>query len=157
MRKLLFTASLLILFTSTAIGSDPGEDNCKDTISFRTVEVSVDSNEESLAAYQIGIRYDRKIIKIVGLEGGIDGFKKPPFYDRAGLEGGHIIIAAYVDDDIRAKKGNSKVAKLHLQTKGCPPFVLKTEPMAAAKPGGMSIPVKVKLDFINRQSLKNRQ
>ena len=157
MRKLLFTVSLLILFTSTAIGSDSGKDNCKDIISFRTVEVSVDSNEEALAAYQIGIRYDRDKIKIVGLEGGTEGFEKPPFYDRAGLERGHIIIAAYVDDDIHAKKGNSRVARLHLQTKGCPPFLLKTEPMAAAKPGGMPIPVKVKLDFINRQSLNNRQ
>lgn len=157
MRKLLFIVSLLMILTSTAIGSDSLEDNCKDTISFRTVEVSVDSNEDALAAYQIGIRYNKDKIKIVGLEGGTDGFKKPPFYDRAGLESGYIIIASFVDDDIHAKKGNSRVARLHLQTKGCPPFVLKTEPMAAAKPGGMSIPVNIKIDFVNGQSVNNRQ
>jgi hypothetical protein len=155
MRKLLFTVSLLLIFSSTAMGGDSVEDNCKDTISFSTAEVFVDSNKDDLVAYQIGIRYDKNRIKIVGLEGGVDGFQKPPFYDRAGLEGGHIIIAAFVDDDIHAKKGNSKVARIHLQTKGCPPFVLKPEPMAAAKPGGMSIPVKVKIDFNRRQGFHN--
>ncbi len=92
----------------------------------------------------------------MGLEGGADGFNKPPFYDQAGLEGGHIIIAAFVSDDIQAKKGGSRVARLHLQTTGCPPFELKTEPMAAAKPGGKSIPIKVKIDINNRQSFDNR-
>ena len=110
--------------------------DCKDNINFRTVEISVDSKSNSLAAYQIDIKYDKENVKVVGLEGGSGGFNNPPFYDRAGLEGGRIIIAAFVDDDIHAKPGKNKVARLHLQTKGCTPFELKGKSMAAAKPGG---------------------
>jgi hypothetical protein len=151
MMRVFFLIISYILIISAAFAGSQDEEDCKGKISFSTVEVYVDSNIEALAAYQIDIKYDKNKIKIVGLEGGTDGFKKPPFYDQAGLEGGHIIIAAFVSDDMQANKGSSRVARLHLQTTGCPPFVLNTEPMAAAKPGGNSIPVKVKIDFINRQ------
>ena len=156
MKKLLFTVSLFLIFTSTALAGDSGEVNCKGKINFRTVEISVDSKKNSLAAYQIDIRYDKDNVKVVGLEGGSDGFNKPPYYDRAGLEGGRIIIAAFVDNDTHAKKGLTRVARLHLQTKGCPPFSLKTKPMAAAKPGGKEIPVDVKVSFINGPDVNNR-
>ncbi len=156
MKKLLFIISLLFIFHSTALAGDPDKSDCRGKVSFRTAEVSVDSSKNELAAYQIDIRYDKDKIKIVGLEGGTDGFKNPPFYDRAGLEGGRIIIAAFVDNDIQAKKGNTRVARLHLQTTGCPPFVLKTIPMAAAKPGGKEIPVKVAIDFIDTQNKNGR-
>ena len=157
MKKLLFTISLFFIFTSTVLAGDSEKNDCKGKVSFRTAEVSVDSNKDELAAYQIDIRYDKDKIKIVGLEGGTDGFKKPPFYDRTGLEGGRIIIAAFVDNDMKAKKGDTRVARLHLQTTGCPPFVLKTIPMAAAKPGGKEIPVEVKVSFINSQDVDNRK
>ncbi|MBN1906636.1 MAG: hypothetical protein JW927_16255 [Deltaproteobacteria bacterium] len=151
MRVYFLIISLVFIISAHALAGSAEED-CNGKISFSTAEVYVDSNKEALAAYQIDIKYDKEKIKIVGLEGGTDGFNKPPFYDQAGFEGGHIILAAFVSDDTQAKRGNSKVARLHLQTTGCPPFVLKTEPMAAAKPGGKSIPVKVKIDFISRQN-----
>ncbi len=157
MKKILFTASLFLFFTSTALAGVSEEDNCQDTINFRTVDISVDSKTNSLAAYQIDIRYDKDKIKVVGLEGGSDGFNDPPFYDRAGLEGGRIIIAAFVDDDIHAKNGKTRVARLHLQTKGCRPYELKTEPMAAARPGGKEIPVDIEISFIDGQSADSRQ
>ena len=156
MKKLLFTLSVLFIFTSTVLADDSDETDCKEKINFRTVEISVDSKANSLAAYQIDIRYNKEKIKIVGLEGGSDGFKNPPFYDRAGLEGGHIIIAAFVDDDMQAKKGNSRVARLHLQTTGCTPFDLKAESMAAAKPGGKEIPVEVEVAFNDAESANKR-
>jgi hypothetical protein len=156
MRAFFLIISFVFIMSTSAFAGSQGEDGCKGKFSFRTADVYVDSNKDALAAYQIDIKYDKEKIKIVGLEGGTDGFKKPPFYDQAGLEDGRIILAAFVSDDMQAKKGSSRVARLHLQTTGCPPFVLKTELMAAAKPGGMSIPVNVKIDFNNRQSFENR-
>ena len=75
---------------------------------------------------------------------------------RAGLEGGRIIIAAFVDDDGHAKNGKTRVARLHLQTKGCRLHDFKTKLMAAAKPGGKEIPVDVELSFVDGQSENNR-
>lgn len=155
MRVYFLIISLVFIISAHALAGNE-EEECKGKISFSTADVYVDSSKDALAAYQIDIRYDKEKIKIVGLEGGTDGFNKPPFYDQAGFEGGHIILAAFVSDDTQAQKGSSKVARLHLQTTGCPPFVLKTEPMVAAKPGGKSIPVKVKIDINNRQSFDNR-
>jgi hypothetical protein len=156
MMRVFFLIISFVFIISTSAFAGSQEEDCKGKISFSTAEVYVDSNKDKLAAYQIDIKYDKEKIKIVGLEGGTDGFKKPPFYDQAGLESGHIILAAFVSDDMQAKKGSSRVARLHLQTTGCPPFEIKTEPMAAAKPGGMSIQVNVKIDLNNRQLLDNR-
>jgi hypothetical protein len=156
MEKILFIVSLFFIFTSTVLAGVSEEDNCKDKISFRTVDISVDSKTNSLAAYQIDIRYDKENIKVVGLEGGTDGFNNPPFYDREGLEGGRIIIAAFIDDDMHAKNGKTRVARLHLQTKGCRPNELKTKLMAAARPGGKEIPVDIEVSFIDDQSVNNR-
>jgi hypothetical protein len=152
MKKLLLTLSFFLIFHSPVLAGDSDKGDCEGKISFKTVDLSVESKKNALAAYQIDIRYDKKKIKIVGLEGGVEGFEKPPFYDRAGLDGGHIIIASFVDNDTNAKKGKTRVARLHLQTKGCPPYELKTEPMAAAKPGGKGIPVKVEAAFVDGQS-----
>ncbi len=157
MKKLLLTLSLFLVLASTVFSGVSEEENCKDIINFRTVDISVDSKANSLAAYQIDIRYDKDNVKVVGLEGGSNGFINPPFYDRAGLEGGRIIIAAFIDDDIHAKNGKTRVARLHLRTKGCSPYELKTKPMAAAKPGGKEISVDVEASFIDGQSENNRQ
>lgn len=156
MGKLLLIIALGLIFTSTALAGEPGEMDCKGKVDFRTAEVSVESYKNALAAYQIDIRYDKKKIMIVGLEGGSGGFKNPPFYDRTGLEGGHIIIAAFVDNDSNAKAGKSKVALLHLRTTGCAPFKLDATSTAAASPGGTEIPVKAVITFIDNQSVNNR-
>lgn len=156
MKKLLFTVSIFFIFTSSVMSKDLSNDDCKEKISFRTVDISVDSKTNLLAAYQIDIRYDKENIKVVGLEGGSNGFNNPPYYDRAGLEGGRIIIAAFVDNDVHAKNGKTMVARLHLQTRGCSPYEFKTEPMAAARPGGKEIPVDVEFSFVNGQNLNGR-
>jgi hypothetical protein len=91
-------------------------------VSFRPVDVYVDSGETKLAAYQVEIRYDRTRVKIAGLEGGeTKAFNAAPFYDRAGLEAGQIVIAAFVPEDvdlIDAPKDRTRVARLHLQVEG---------------------------------------
>jgi hypothetical protein len=121
MKKLLSAISLLLIFSSAVLADDPEDNDCKGKISFKTAEVYVESSKNALAGYQIVIRYDKDKVKIMHVEGGAEGFKKPPFYDRAGLEGGYIIIAAFVDNDLQAKRGSSRVARLQLQTTGCPP------------------------------------
>ena len=156
MKKIFFTMSLFLFFTSTVLAGVSEEENCQDAINFRAVDISVDSKTNSLAAYQIDIRYDKDKVKVVGLEGGSGGFNDPPFYDRAGLEGGRIIIAAFVDDDKHAKNGKKRVARLHLQTRGCSPYEFKTKPMVAAKPGGKEIPVDVEVSFIDDQDVSSR-
>jgi hypothetical protein len=91
-------------------------------VTFRPVDVYVDSGETKLAAYQVEIRYDRERVKIVGLEGGeTKAFNAAPFYDRAGLDAGRIVIAAFIPEDvdlIDAPKGRTRVARLHLQVEG---------------------------------------
>lgn len=152
MKIFLLSISLLIIFTSQSIAVDSSDVDCEEKIIFRIVDVSVESKQHALAAYQIDIRYDNKKIKIVGLEGGSGGFSRPPFYDRTGFDGGQIIIASFVDNDLKAEKGKTRVARLHIQTTGCPPFELKTEPIAAAKPGGETIPIEVGIAFCDAQS-----
>jgi hypothetical protein len=157
MKIFLIATSLFIIFTSQSFGDDSRDDDCTEKNSFRTVDVSVDSRQNALAAYQVDIRYDNRKIKIVGLEGGAEGFSEPPFYDRAGLDGGHIIIASFVDNDLKAEIGKTRVARLHIQTTGCPPFELKAEPTAGAKPGGEDIPIKVEIAFVDAQSVKKNE
>ncbi len=151
MKKIFLTTFLIIVFTSVFVSAGVSEENgCDESIIFSTVEISVGSANDSLAAYQIDITYDKEKVKILGLEGGTEGFNEPPFYDRAGFEGGRIIIAAYVDNDSNAKKGMTRVARIHLQTKGCPSCPLKTTMMAAAKPGGKEIPVEIEVSLLER-------
>ncbi len=157
MKIFLLSIALLFILYSPVTAGEPEKDECVNEIGFRTVEVYVDSKNNPLAAYQVDIRYDEEKIKIIGLEGGSDGFDKPPFYDRAGLEGGRIIIAAFVENDSKAQKGRIRVARLHLQTKGCPPFGLNVKPMAAARPGGKEIPVTVEIDFAGIQEMDSRE
>lgn len=155
--KTLLSIAFLLLLASTVHAGEPERDECVNEINFRTVEVYVDGKDNLLAAYQADIRYDREKIKIVGLEGGSGGFEAPPFYDRAGLEGGRIIIAAFVENDSKAQKGRIRVARLHLQTKGCPPFGLNAEPMAAARPGGEEMPVTVETAFVDLHDMESRE
>ncbi len=112
MRKLLTTTTLLIALARFASAE----------VTFRPVDVYVDSGETPLAAYQVEIRYDKSHIKIVGLEGGETRvFNEAPYYDRAGLEKGRIVIAAFVPEDVdleEAPAGRTRVARLHLQVEG---------------------------------------
>ncbi len=91
MRKLLTTAALLMALAHAASAE----------VTFRPVDVYVDSGETPLAAYQVEVHYDKSRIKIVGLEGGeTRAFNPPPYYDPAGLEEGRIVIAAFVPEDV---------------------------------------------------------
>lgn len=115
-------------------------------IDFKVLELWVDAGREKLAAYQVELRYDRKRMNIVGLEGGTSrAFHGAPYYDPKGMTGGRIIIAAFSPDDRLAPSGNTRVARLHLRVKGLglPPHTLKL--ITAARPGGKRFKPQIKI------------
>ncbi len=111
-------------------------------VTFRTANIFIDSGREALAAYQVEITYDKEHVKIVGLEGGETGaFSEPPYYDAAGMEGGRIVVAAFTSDDNKNPKGNTRVARVHLQFLGIPSVEFEIKLVTAAKTGGERITV----------------
>jgi hypothetical protein len=117
----------------------------EDAVSFRALDLWVDSGKARLAAYQVELAYDAESVKIVGIEGGeAKAFRAAPHYDRKGFEGGRIVVAAFtIDDD--APRGNTRVARIHLAIVGAQRPELSARLVTAAKPGGKRIKPKVKL------------
>lgn len=117
---------------------------------FQTVNLYLDSGDAKLAAYQVDVRYDGKRVKIVGIEGGEggegDGFADAPRYDRAGLEGGRIVLAAFTAADKDAPAGRTRVATLHLYVEGEGAPDINVRLVVAAAPGGEKIQSKVTLE-----------
>jgi hypothetical protein len=109
-------------------------------VSFRAVDVSVDSGEAALAAYQVEVAYDARRVKVVGVEGGErDGFRDAPYFDEAGKTGGRIVLGAFVADDGLAGKGAQRVARLHLAVEGAAAPECSVKLVTAARPGGKRI------------------
>jgi len=109
-------------------------------VSFRAVDLSVDSGDAALAAYQVEVSYDAKRVKVVGVEGGqAEGFREAPYFDEAGKTGGRIVLGAFVADDKLAGKGAQRVARLHLQVEGQAPLECSVKLVTAARPGGKRV------------------
>ena len=124
----------------------------QDKIHFKTADIFIDSKEEALSAYQVEIGYNKDWVKIVGLEGGeVDAFKEPPFFDPEGMKGGRIIIAAFTADDENTPKGETRVARLHLQIEGEQSIRMTIKLMTAAKPGGERIRAVPVISVNNKQ------
>ena len=84
-------------------------------VRFVTVDVIVETGDRPLAAWQVEVKTDARI---VGVEGGEPAaFKAPPFYDVRALRGGRIILAAFTVDEA-APGGTLRVARLHMQETG---------------------------------------
>jgi len=87
-------------------------------VRFTAMDVWFDASDHKLAAYQVEVRYDVEHIKIVGLEGGDHAaFADAPYYDRRGLTGGRIVIAAFSTAD-GLPTGRVRLARIHLQVEG---------------------------------------
>ncbi|MEN8149987.1 MAG: hypothetical protein ABFS86_09195 [Planctomycetota bacterium] len=112
---------------------------------FVALDLRIDAGEAPLAAWQVEVTYDPATTKVLSLEGGeTEGFREAPHHDRRGLEGGRIVIASYVPADTAAPAGETRVARLHLQTTGevgAPRVRLVT----AARPGGAKIEARATL------------
>lgn len=85
---------------------------------FGVVDVFVDSQGESLAAYQFEFKSETGHVKLVGIEGGdAEPFKTPPYYDPAAMGQGRVILAAFSTDG-GLPHGRSRVARLHVMIDG---------------------------------------
>lgn len=115
-------------------------------VSFRPLDIVVNSGNESLAAYQVEVTYDNSRVKIVGVEGGgAKGWNPAPYYDGRGMTAGRIVIAAFVADDKHATTGRTRVARLHLRVEGEGDPELSIRLVTAARPGGERIEAEVGL------------
>jgi hypothetical protein len=117
-------------------------------IRFRTVDIVLDSKDASLAAYQIEVSATAGDVKIVGIEGGEhSAFAQPPFYDPKAMQHDRVIIATFSTESAgKLPKGKTRVATIHVQTKGEvePKFELKLQ--AAANAGGNKIAAEASVE-----------
>ena len=143
-RRTFFAAVLVTLVLCGSLAAEEARE--LQPGSFRTLDIWVDSNGESLAAYQIEIVYDRSKMKVVGIEGGESkAFNAAPYYDPAGMSGGRIVIAAFTAKDEDAPRGRTRVARLHLHVTGPGAPGVEIRLVTAARPGGARIEPKVEL------------
>ena len=108
-------------------------------VRFVPVDVWFDTGEQSLAAYQIEVRYDATRVDIVGLEGGEHpAFTKAPYYDPRGLTGGRIVVAAFsTAKDLPA--GRVRLARIHLRVAGDEAPSLQGKLLTAGSTGARKI------------------
>ena len=156
MKTTYFTVYLFIL-TLVLAGTVLGEETTAKTgVRFKTANLVINTNNKPLAAYQVELLYDTERVTIVGLEGGaIDGFDEPPFYDRIGLEGGRIILAAFILDDSKAPQGKICVSRIHLRVADAQPIVLSARVITAAKPGGDLINISAEVVIVGTDTSAN--
>ena len=136
----MYKASRFLFFLSCLLcaqvwaGEERGIDQA---IHFQAVDLTVNSGQDELAAYQVEIRYDARTVKIVGVEGGErEAFQTPPFYDENGFEGGRIILAAFTEKEEICPRGQVRVARIHLAVTSDENVQIQGVLMAAAKKGG---------------------
>ncbi len=112
----------------------------QETARFRAIDVYIDPGSHALAAYQIELESDATI---VGIEGGENrSFAEAPYYDPEALQGGRIILAAFTLDE-NLPRGRVRVARVHVMETGAALYHPRL--VAAAQPGGDSIPARIEL------------
>jgi hypothetical protein len=112
-------------------------------VTFRTIDLFVDSGSQPLAAYQLSFACAAADAKIVGIEGGEhSAFAEPPYYDPKAMQSNHVVVAAFnTASPGQLPRGRTRIATIHLQTSasGARAYELKVD--AAATPAGESITV----------------
>jgi hypothetical protein len=84
---------------------------------FTTMAVCVDSGSESLAAWQIELSPVGGESEIVGIEGGVEPFEEPPYYDEAAFRSGRVVLAAFSTGE-NLRQGVQRVATVHAMETG---------------------------------------
>jgi hypothetical protein len=102
---------------------------------FVAVEIYAQTDGTPLAAWQIEIQSQAKIVAV-------EGAKEPPHYDPAALQGGRIILAQFTTDPA-PPAGRVFVARVHMMESGKTDYVATL--MAAASPGGERIAPRIDL------------
>jgi hypothetical protein len=87
---------------------------------FVAIEVYAQTDGKPLAAWQIEIQSDAKIVAV-------EGPKEPPYYDPAALQGGRIILAQFTTDP-QPPAGRVFVARVHMMESGKSDYVASSWP-----------------------------
>jgi hypothetical protein len=111
---------------------------------FVAMDVIIDPQGESLAAYQVEIKASAGA-KIVGVEGGEHPeFRKAPYHDTKGIQQERLIVAAFsTADTSKLPNTPTRVLTVHLQCEG--QLKLETNLKVAADARGQKITAKVEL------------
>src|SRR5215213_3105646 len=106
-------ACIIALWVATAVASAQTR--------FVAMDLIIDPQGESLAAYQVEIRASAGT-KIVGVEGGEHPeFRKAPYYDAKGIQQDRLIIAAFsTADATKLPNRPTRAVTIHLQCEGEP-------------------------------------
>ena len=102
---------------------------------FVVVEVYAETGAVPLAAWQVEIVSNAKIV-------GVEGVQEPPYYDPAALQGGRIILAQFTTEPA-PPAGRVLVARVHMMESGKTDYAARL--MAAASPGGERIAPRIDL------------
>jgi hypothetical protein len=112
------------------------------------VDIYVDAKDKPLAAYQLEFSITNGNARIVGIEGGEHrAFAEPPFYDPKAMQHERVIIAAFSTNAAgELPSGRTRVATIHLQSRGAaePEFALKLH--VAADSAGNRIPAEATVE-----------
>jgi hypothetical protein len=122
-----------------------------DATRFETVDVFVDTTDKPLAAYQLQFFAAAGDVKIAGIEGGAHpAFKIPPFYDPKAMQRERVILAAFSTEaapDLPV--GKTRVATIHVETRGGRPPLFQIQLEAAADTTGKTIAAEVSFEERN--------
>ena len=116
-------------------------------LTFKTVELTIDTKGQPLAAWQLEVKYSKGRTEITGIEGGDLPSKTPPAYDARGLSEGRLILAQFTTAKEKLPGGKIKLARLHLATREDTPD-LELRLMAAATPDGARIRARPDFHFM---------
>jgi hypothetical protein len=90
----------------------------RNRVSFEAVDIYIDPQGHSLAAYQFELKVAAGDVTTVGVEGGEHAaFREAPYYDPAAMARRRIIVAAFnTGSDLPA--GRTRVARVHVRVGG---------------------------------------
>ena len=118
MRWLIGTILLALPLFAQQPAAEPEATAGDNSIRFMPLQITLDPQGRSLAAYQLELRTRSGQVKIVGLEGGDHpAFNQPPYYDARALMQDRIIIAAF-STDANLPTTATRVTTVHLQVLG---------------------------------------
>lgn len=132
----LLAGALVLALAARLFAEQPAHE--EGPVSFRAMDIYVESHGAPLAAYQIDFAITNGVAKVAGIEGGEHpAFREPPFYDPKAMQRERVIIAAFSTQPARnLPAGKTRVATIHVQITGSdrPGVALKVQ--AAADENG---------------------
>jgi hypothetical protein len=132
--------SILLLLRFTSLAQEATK------VSFRAVDIFVNSGNAPLAAYQLTFLSTNEDARIVGIEGGEhEAFAEAPYYDPKAMQSNQVVIAAFnVAGAGQLPSGRMRIATIHLQAGTNVSYTVTAGPAAAADGTRIKINVEAK-------------